>query len=208
MTTLLGPCDEPLPPYTEPEKILDGALTGLYIYPGLPNRPENKLAVYFTFTNEYEETLQDTVHFQGSIEIRSARIPAVKKTFQIGASNLHTGAERYDPITRILTIDPGESVSFTVSWDFISDDNGVDARQVIFDFYTDPNCETHCRAAREDLAISGELFVFDERAPVIASVVFPICYMVGAPCVIPLTDPPCLQPPSPTWARCYPFAVE
>ncbi len=201
---LLGPCDEILPPYTEPEDFLQGEMSGLYVLGG-----GNHLSTYFTITNIYEETLDDTVNFQGSIKIQSIKFPHITKTISFSSSSLHSGTQYYNPLTRQLILDPEASITFRIVWDFTSDDREVDPRGELFTFYSDPECVGRCRATKEEFFVSGEVLIFDERAPVRAMMVIPVCYVypyIGPPaCSSIITDPPCVEPPQTAWARCYPF---
>ncbi len=204
----LGPCDEVLPPYIEPEKIMSGEMTGLYHYFVTPTVYENWLVVFFAVTNTYDETLDDTVNFHGTIVVQSQRVPHIKRTFSIGPSQLESGSQYYNGITKRLTLDPGKSIVFSVIWDLSLDDRMVDPRGEMFTFFCEPGCPVFYRAAPEDLVLTGELYVFEERAPVRADVVFPICYVEGYWCPESyLSDPPCVAPPSPLWPRCYPFGA-
>ncbi len=176
--TLLGPCDEPLPPYSEPELILEGAMRTQYICAWASG---NRMVAYLDVTNVYDETLDDTVRLEGTIAFRSVRMPDIKRTFAIGPDEISSGTG-YNPITRRLTLDPGETLVFSVSWDLSYDDTGVDRRSELFTFYDDPLCNDRerCIAVREEFIISGEVVVFGQRAPVKATMVFPLCYYSAA----------------------------
>jgi hypothetical protein len=202
-------CDEQLPSYIEPHSYLDGQILGLYVL-GNSEAAGNRLSVQFSATNTYEETLDDTVTIYGMLEIRSVRMPHIVRTLQVRPQNIHTGSEHYNFGTRRLTLDPKATITFAVSWDFTLDDRGVDPRQELFIFHEDPECDVRCLAEREEFTLFGQIFFFDQRAPVYATGIVPICYVypyVGPPgCPAILTDPPCLQAPSPSSPRCNPFS--
>lgn len=194
-------CNESLPLYTEPEKLLEGNISGYY------NGKE--LHVFFKIINVYDETLEGLVVFAGSIEIESARKPEIKKTFNVSASDLFVRGG-YNGITRRLIIDPGDSVVFRVKWDLTEDDRGNDPRRDLFVFYRDMTCpDLRCLSSPEDFVLRGTITVFQHRAPVQSQSIFPICYVAGsAPsniCPPIFTDPPCYDRPSLSNPRCYPY---
>ncbi|HEY4612968.1 MAG TPA: hypothetical protein VII11_08310 [Bacteroidota bacterium] len=202
-----GPCDESLPPYTEPEEFLGGRISGVYAL----SASSNALFVFLTVVNEFDETLQDRVLFRGSIEIASARNPSIRKTIDLNAANLSfslSSFNEYDRNSRLLTIDPGDSLVFVAAWDFTSDDNGVDLRRDLFVFFQDATCPGRCLARQEDFVLSGEITIFNERAPVLGKTLFPVCFVSGfsPPNACPpiITSPPCANRPVES-ARCYPF---
>ena len=201
---ILGPCDETLPPYTEPEVFLEGAITGQYL---LSVAFGNRVSVQFSVKNIYEETLDETVQMRGFIELRSVRRPDIKKTFSLTGGNVILGG--YNRQTGQLTINPQDSIVFSVSWDVSTDDRGVDPRGELFTFYEDPICSLRCIAVREDFILSGEVHVFNQRAPVKATAMLPLCYVSAvvtpAACITVQTDPPCITQADPFASRCYPF---
>jgi hypothetical protein len=199
-----GPCDESLPPYVEPEKLLEGRISGYY--------NGRELNVFLKVFNVYDETLEGTVLFNGSIEIESARKAELKKTLSLSTANLFIRSG-YNSTTRQLTINPGDSVVFRAVWDFTADDRGVDPRRDLFVFYQDATCPgMRCVSSPEDFVLRGEIFVFKQRAPVRAETLFPVCYVAGSvpPNICPpvFTDPPCYDRPSLSNPRCYPYGQE
>ena len=198
---LLGPCDESLPPYTEPDVFLKGEVSALYV----ARAPfGNRLILFLRVMNVYEETLDDVVQLSGTLEMKSVRMPEVTKTFDIGSAQLQTGPG-YNRQTGQLIFDPGDTLVFSVSWDFSTDDRGVDPRKDFFIFYRDTSCDDRCFAQREEFILTGEVRIFDERAPVRASVLLPVCYISAIACETIITDPPCVHVPQPSQTRCYPF---
>ncbi|HEY5614527.1 MAG TPA: hypothetical protein VIL52_00760 [Bacteroidota bacterium] len=207
LALLLGPCDETLPPYTEPESFFEGKISSYYdLRVTIRGEVLNGLSVYLVAINTYDETFDDIVELSGSIEFMLAKPPAITKTITLTSDDLYFARE-YDEQTGRLVIDPQDSLIFSVYWDLTSDDNGVDPRRS-FTFTEDPTCPGRCLAAREEFIISGRIIIFGNRAPVRASMLLPVCYVSryvsNLFCQPISTHPPCIEPP-PVAGSCNPF---
>lgn len=167
-----GPCDESLPVYQEPERILDGRIEGAYVL----TIQDNSLKVYLKIKNVFDETLQGQAILKGTVEIISARDPQVRKTLVVGPGNI-ISARGYERNTGRLTIDPGDTITLGVSWDFTADDRGVDLRSNFFQYIKDVTCDSRCLAFTEDFILTGDITVYPQRAPLRMSVNFPVCFV-------------------------------
>ncbi|HEY4612967.1 MAG TPA: hypothetical protein VII11_08305, partial [Bacteroidota bacterium] len=207
-----GPCDESLPPYSEPEMFLTGSISGQYIL----TATDNSMKVYFSIKNIFDETLQGQAVMRGTMEIVSMRNPNVHKTYALSISNV-SNPGRYDPATGILTFDPGDSVVYLASWNFIADDQGADLRTSYFRYVSDPVCTgraldgtplERCHALTEEFILRSEIIVFEGRAPVRATVLFPLCYVSRwvnpKYCPPIITSPPCGEPAPQYTPACNP----
>lgn len=190
-----GPCNESLPTYQEPAKVFSGKIEGSY---GL-TIAENTMAIFFTITNNFDETFQGDASMKGSIEIVSMRDPSVRKTFAIGPANI-SQSRGYDRTTGRLTIDPRDSIKFQVHWNLI-DDNGRDLRTSFFKYIVDPTCDLRCLAFTEDFSIRGNVILFKQTGPVFAEQsVYSFCFVSNwvnpKHCPPIITSAPCnFRPP-------------
>lgn len=182
---LLLSCVESLPPLIEPDNLLEGSLVPSYTY-----GEDNMLTVQFLVTNEFDETLEGTASFSGEIEIMLERLPQYKRTIALSPSNIFQ-ARDYDPTTRMLRMDAGESIWLQVKWNFV-DDDGRDLRTGIFQYVPDPTCpQTGGRriAMSERFVIRGRLLLFDRTGDVrVGPVVFSFCHIDSW--VLPRDCPP------------------
>lgn len=155
-------CKESLPPYADPRDVFDGWLAGAY---GI-SRTENAMKAYLTIINKFDETLEDTSILTGEIELTWQADPSFRRRIQLNESNI-LFVRYYDPTTRILRFDPGDSIRFGISWDFLSDD-GRDLKRLVT-FVQDPTCLARW-ISREPVGImiEGTLNVFKRTETVIA----------------------------------------
>ena len=199
-----GPCDESLPPYQEPNRLLTGTISCAYVLSGA----DNSLKVYLTIKNVFDETLQGPAQMRGRIEIASERDPAVTRTASITSANIMS-APGYNALTGQLTIDPGETIRLGYSWDF-ADDRGNDLRKSFFKYVQDPTCRGRCLAYTEDLVIRAELTVYAKTGPVLGgpfrySMCFVSAYVDPGACPPILSTAPCNIRPPQLQPACYPW---
>ncbi len=149
-------CKENLPSYHDPRNVFDVRLQGSYVL----TISDNSLKVYIVVVNAYDETFEGPVVVGGTIEIVFLKDPLVKKTFALSASNLISGGN-YNPSENTMRIDPGDTLRFRVSWNFV-DDNGTDLRTGTFQYSTDPQCTQRLIAKEEVFSLLGEIKVFEK----------------------------------------------
>ncbi|MBI3586326.1 MAG: hypothetical protein HY088_04260 [Ignavibacteriales bacterium] len=176
MSLSFGPCDESLPTYKEPEKIFDATMVSSYVV----TKVLNGFFVQIHVRNIFDETIQSKAILRGTIQITSARDSSIHKTFKLSVANL-IKAKDYNPISSILTIDPGDTIRVGVTWDF-TDDKGSNLLTDFFRVWENPACRTQKIAYTEDVIISGEITVF-EKTGIIRGVpiLHSFCYIVGDP---------------------------
>jgi hypothetical protein len=171
-------CNESLPTYRDPAHVFSGELAARYTL----TLNENSLKIEFRFTNVFDETLAGVASLEGSGIITLRRKPAVRKTFTMTVAHLVSG--KYVPATRMLTIDPGDTVRLIYTWDF-RDDTGNDLRTGEFTYFPDPTCTfdepvpvERRIAARETFIISASLRVFDRITPVVVGPIeYSLCHV-------------------------------
>jgi len=161
-----------LPPYKDPSTVLTAKVVGIYSF----NITTNSVSLFVTIKNSFDETLQGKVVFDGQLEIIPLRNPSYRRSFSLSDANL-AYARNYNSAAKMLTIDPGDSIQFRVSWDFIAD-NGLDLRTAFFRNFSDATCSSRTIALPEVFSIHGKMLVFD-RIPAITATMseFVFCYV-------------------------------
>jgi hypothetical protein len=149
-------CDESLPPRNDPTKLFRGTIDAQYSL--LWN--ENALRVGVSIVNIYDETIQTTVTIAGTIDIVLVRDRQYRKTIRLSASNL-VSTKFYNPSTKELTLDPGDSIRFVYTWNFV-DDNNVRLPEDVFHYYRDPICTARYIGYSETFALSGSLQIVEK----------------------------------------------
>lgn len=164
-----GGCDESLPSYREPGAVLDGRVMAAYVL----TASENRIRIFVTAVNTYEETLEGRRILSGSVEIRSKRKPELRATVSFTSSNV-IYARNTSSQTGMIRLDPGDSVRFMVSWDSVGDDAaGGDGFVGLFSYFIDPACPgpppqpVRSIAFRETFVLSGEVRVFEQAGPAV-----------------------------------------
>lgn len=200
---LLLSCNEPFPPYNDPRDVFIGRIEGLYVL----TLNDNSMKVYIDLVNKYDETLEENVAIDGSVEIGFLRDPLRKKTFSLSLGSLISNG-RYNAARNTLRIDPGDTVRFATSWNFV-DNNGYDLRASAFQYYIDDACSQRCVANEEVFILSGQVKVFDKvPAITVGPVHFSVCYVkdyvAPANCPPVITSIPCSTRPSLYSAPCPP----
>lgn len=168
-----GSCKEPLPRYTDPSDYFEGKLTGTFV---LTNNI-NQINFHLVITNKFDETFSSRALMEGTIEIISVKNPDYRKTFFLNSSNLYR-ARNYNPNSRILTIDPADSIDFVASWNFI-DDKNRDVRDNLFIYVPDPTCRTFRRIAYQEFFTVKATMKLYERADQIApkQLMYSLCHV-------------------------------
>lgn len=167
-------CNGELPPYIDPGNLFQARTSGLYVL----SSQENTLKVIVTVINKFDETLDGEAILDGSVKITLGRFVQYEKNVSIGPSNL-IQARSYNPSTRHLTIDPGDSIRFMYSWNFV-DDLGRDLRQQVFQYIRDTTCVLTDRriAVKETFFLSGKVNVFSRTSIAISQTVdYNVCHV-------------------------------
>lgn len=126
---LFPSCEEFLPVRNDPSEIFTGFLETSYRYTSKGN------GIVFTgnLINNFDESLSDVAKIDGTLEIEwIAPIENIgsinpKRTVRLTAE--HISAPGYDRYTKILTINPRDTVKINFFWDFKFDDS-TDIRNV------------------------------------------------------------------------------
>lgn len=161
-------CEGEIPARLDPSDVFESKVQAFYNLSMI----QNDLRILFTARNKFDETLQAVADFSGTLELIMARNTSIRKTFTLSAVQL-VYARSYNAGTRVLTIDPGDSVVFGVNWNFISD-AGLDLRLNYFRYTLDPAClaidhplclpqgQDRKLANPEIVIIEGQLKTFDK----------------------------------------------
>jgi hypothetical protein len=179
-------CEEELPPYSDPTRLFEGELDGIYIL----QADTNYVRIALRMKNVYDETLDGIAKIDGQIRIVAKRDTTVKRTFSINTSMLVSG--RYDSRTGRLIVDPNEVIRFETTWDG-RDEAGRHLRSTFFVMVPDTNCIYRCFAVPEDFLLSATVNLY-ERIPAMTTGMFTFrfCYVygpLGPPCPLGMLMP-------------------
>lgn len=124
-------CNESLPLHSPPADVLTGTVKGVngpqdtvrYRMKEFnnPNLTEVSLStppfsIEITLVNIYEETIQDLADVQGVMELEWIDKIQYSASIPLTASGIVGG--QYDPVTGLITLNPGESISIRVFWNY------------------------------------------------------------------------------------------
>lgn len=188
-------CTESLPPFVDPKDLFVGSSTAQYIL----SLQENTIHISLRVENRYEETLQGVTDAKGTIGISLLSDASIRRTIPFSAANLFTPG-KYNPATRVLTVDPDDVLRFDIIWDF-RDDKGLYIPDSVFTYYEDPDCPLRCIAEEEVLVIDATVKMFDAVAPTQAeSIRLSVCHVNvwidGISCPPVNTSIPCSKRPA------------
>ncbi len=180
-------CQESLPPRNDPSTLVVGVVRGSYVYQPLEND------VHFTIglVNIFDETLQDTADLHGALLLTLLRKPSVTRVLSVSADSLLPYQSGYNPITHVLTLNPGDTVWMRARWD-MKDDRGRDLVAEEFHLLPDPTCPGRGISYEEDFLVAGYVQVFFHHAQVrLTPAYLRLCY------VYPWVGPTfCPKPPT------------
>lgn len=118
LVNIISGCDESLPPRGNPSELFSARISGHYIY----SQKANGIGITVSIVNAFDETFQETALLDGYVQFVWQRNPSLRKTVSMQGLQL-TYARNFNHQTGILTIDPGDSVTFFYFWDLNSDSN-------------------------------------------------------------------------------------
>lgn len=172
-------CQESLPTYQEPQKFFSAGMNVHFSYGPALGQIDSSLLIYVNMRNVFDETFNSNVQIDGSVDIELARDPSFRKTFTISEAQIYS-AKNYDPQTKILTLDVGDSVRFKVAWNFV-DENGRDLRKYIFKYILDSSCYfLRGFAAPETFIVRGQVRIFDKTGYVACPPLqVQVCHVTG-----------------------------
>lgn len=147
----LSGCKEELPTYQDPQDVLQGLLVGDYTI----TRTENAMKAYFSIKNMYDETLEARSILTGRMVLTWDKDPTFRRTIDLNDVYV-IYAKSYNSTTRVLRLDPGDSIRLGFSWTFLSDD-GRDLRQLVF-MISDPTCLVR-NISQEDVQMHVEAWM-------------------------------------------------
>ena len=132
-------CQEGLPPYEEPRRVLAGEMAAAYVL----TPTDNSVKICVTVNNVFDESLEARAQLRGTVEIVMASNPDIRKSVRLTPSNI-PHATGYDARIGVLRLDPGDSIQFGFWWDLV-DDKGVDLRQAVYNMCRIPVAQTPCQ---------------------------------------------------------------
>ncbi|MCI0564310.1 MAG: hypothetical protein MN733_38035 [Nitrososphaera sp.] len=156
-------CDESLPRYSDPTKVLEANNAALYVI----STTDNSLKVFVNVTNTYDETFDGRAFIDGTVSVTMSGNQSFRKTFIINSSNIVSG--NYNPSSQQLRIDPGDTLKLTFSWNFF-DDNGRDIRDIVA-HYEDKTCIQRRISDQLTFTIRSEVKVYEKVAAAVAQTI-------------------------------------
>jgi hypothetical protein len=128
-------CDESLPQRNDPANVFTATVSAVYIY----QIDVNAIGVRLNVVNTFDETLQALLSIDGNVDIEWNRSPEYRVSIPLSKFNLiHSGP--IDQYTRVLTLDPGDSLTFYTIWNLATDSNVFIPS--MFDYNVEPTCLT------------------------------------------------------------------
>lgn len=124
-------CNESLPAYNPPENVLRVSISSLTTptdtirYTMIDNNNPNLVAVSLnspfngyeiSIVNLYEETIQDNMEIEGTVELSWVDKPELKTILKISNTSFYDG--NLDPVTGLLTLNPTDTVHLRIFWNF------------------------------------------------------------------------------------------
>lgn len=154
-------CDETLPPYHDPADVFQSKNNALYAI----SITDNSLKVFVNIVNVFDDAFDGTTLMQGSVTIEWSGNAAFKKTFAVSPSSI-ISARDYNPVSRKLTITPGDAVRLGFSWNFVADDGRLITNWVTY--HKDPSCQQRWISNPLTFAVRSQVKVYDKTALVTA----------------------------------------
>jgi hypothetical protein len=168
-------CDETLPQREEPAKVFTATVYGVYIY----RIDVNAVGVRVNIVNTFDETLQAKLSLDGSVDIQWNRSPEYRASIPLrNFTIIHSGV--LDPLTAILTLDPGDSLTLFTVWNLMTDD--IVFIPSMFDYNEEQGCPTprgnlRVSKRRETFNFSGRVKIMDRAGyTLISPSSFDLCY--------------------------------
>lgn len=184
-------CQESLPPYEDPRNVLKATISGRYVL----SRSENTIKIHLNIVNTFDETFEAKGIFEGTGKLISKRNKDFVHTFKLSAS--HWARGKYNPVTGILTMDAGDTLRLIYAWNYL-DDQGRDARTMIFSYRVDPTCSVRLISLEETFMLQARIRVYEKIREIVAEPVeYSLCHVPEwidpKVCTSLRTDLPCSQ---------------
>jgi hypothetical protein len=126
-------CTEHLPAYEDPQDLFETSLSTTVVY-----RPDAiAIDIAFVLVNRFDETLDDSIDLEGRITVMLGSDETTIRSFALTTYEL--SARSFSPLSRRLTVDPGDSVAFRVRYDFV-DDSGRQLLDEVMRWRQDLGC--------------------------------------------------------------------
>lgn len=163
--SFLASCSDSLPPYEAPQQVI--RVTGLKATIGTDDfsDPSGHIRSYVIFLvegeNNYDDTLQDTAHVSGFLEVWLKSDPTQRAVIPLGNRNI---SQPTNYRKGVLTIDPEEQFHLRVDWTMHTD-SGTDILKTLA--YADTTEQNNIAYTVPDtLVFHIELTLFAQVEPV------------------------------------------
>ncbi|MEW5800457.1 MAG: hypothetical protein AB1728_15790, partial [Bacteroidota bacterium] len=75
---------------------------------------------FIDIVNTFDETIQDQPEVSGTMELICDAVPSANATIKLSQFNISTF--QYNPLTKLLTLDPEDTLRLRVAWHYKTDD--------------------------------------------------------------------------------------
>lgn len=127
-------CNENLPIYTEPKDFLRGTIRHIglpdvqYAHVDVNDISKAHISIYspaqiffIDIVNTFDETIQDQPEISGTMELVCDANSTARVTLTVAQANL--SSTHYNTATKLLTLDPGDTLTLRCTWRYKTDDN-------------------------------------------------------------------------------------
>lgn len=145
---LTGSCSEQLPLREDlSDQITIGLMSKYYVVPGSSvSGDAGMLQFFIVVKNRLDETLDDIARLNGTLEVTwqppKDREPNITltRTFTLSHANIFSSPQ-YDPVTRRITLQPGDSLTLRVIWNMKTNDSSY--LLMYMNAVSDSSCYVH-----------------------------------------------------------------
>lgn len=175
-------CNESLPSYSKPVDFLQGSVRNL----GLPDvqyshvdvNDISKVSVsiysppqifFVDIVNTFDETIQDNLDVSGTLELICDEIPSINVTLKLSQTNLM--GLHYNPKTKLLTLNPGDTLKLRVAWQYKTNEGRWGFQNVDIESETgEPGAKFTTRTHKQILyKVKTKIKIFKQVGPLLAA---------------------------------------
>lgn len=184
---LAGPaCTEHLPAYEDPRDLFQTTLTTAVVY----RSDAVAIDIMYQMVNRFDETLDEVIALEGEITVQMGGDESTRRTFVLTTGEMT--ARSFVPGTRRLMIDPGDTVTFRVRYNFF-DDSGRNLTEAVMRWRQDPSCGLRLISENISYLIRAQVRLYPRTDASVASPLI-VGYCVPMPWVSDKVCPDRVQP--------------
>ncbi|MSP65023.1 MAG: hypothetical protein EXR24_01545 [Ignavibacteria bacterium] len=149
---ILLSCNENLPLYDEPNRIVEVTIKPFYSY----SQTANRVVINIVAKNIYDETLDDKARIGGELNIVNTKLGKSKKI--ILDWTMLSRSNGYNRTTGKLVLPPRDSLVFQYIWDLTYDDSSN--IKSLLEYKHDPKCQYRKISPKIEQNINGHVTLF------------------------------------------------